>query len=413
MTHGVRSDTVNGRHGWTVVVASFALMAVGGGSMFIVVVSLKPIAAEFDWPRAIPALGYSLIMLGTGVGGILMGYWSDRAGVARPALVGALSIAFGAWLAGRSGGYWQLLIAHGLFIGFLGNSTLFGPLVANATRWFDHRRGVAVAIVASGQTVAGAIWPPILRALVDHLGWRATFTVFAAVSISTMLPLLLLVKRPPPKFDPPQGPQQPSRTDRARVLDLPPLVVLALLCTAIVGCCVAMAMPIVHLLAHATDLGYLPARGAELLSVMLGVAVLSRLFWGFVADRIGGLRTLVLTSGGQALMLLCFVWVDHLAALYLIAALFGLAYGGIVPCYPLILREHFPISGTAWRLGTVLLFGTIGMALGGWLGARIFDLSGSYQAAFLLGAAFNLGNIAIVCALKLRETRLRPAAVTG
>ena len=388
-------------------------MAVGGGSMYIVVVSLKPIAAEFDWPRAIPALGYSLVMLGTGLGGIFMGRWSDRVGVARPALLGALSIAFGAWLAGRSEGYWQLLLAHGLFIGLLGNSTLFGPLVANATRWFDHRRGLAVAIVASGQTVAGAFWPPILRALVDHFGWRGTFTFFAAVSICVLLPLITLVKRPAPAFDPPRASHGAPLGEAPRVLDFPSTGVLSLLCAAIVGCCVAMAMPIVHLLAHATDLGYAAARGAELLSVMLGVAVLSRLFWGLVADRIGGLRTLLLTSGGQALMLLCFVWVDDLAALYLVAALFGLAYGGIVPCYPLVLREHFPVTGVAWRLGTVLLFGTIGMALGGWLGARLFDFSGNYRAAFLVGVAFNLANLAIVGALTLREARLRLSAATG
>jgi MFS family permease len=390
-------------YSWVVAAASLLLMAIAMGATYVVVVALKPIAEEFGWPRAVPSLSYSLVLFGAGVGGLLMGRWSDRVGMGPPALTGSIMIGLGALLASTADGAARLYLAHGLFLGLLGNGAMFGPLVANATRWFDRRRGLAVAFVATGQSLAGAIWPPVLRLLTESVGWRQTFVYYAAFALVTLVPLSLLMW--------PKPPLQLEAATRARdeatgrVVGLPPVLVQAMLCVAIIGCCVAMAMPMVHIIAYATDLGYPTARAAELLSVLLGCAVLSRLIYGIVADRIGGLRTLLIGSAGQAVMLATFAVVDSLVGLYVVAALFGLAFGGIIPSYALIVRELFPASDAGWRIATVFLFGTLGMAIGGWLGGFIFDLVGTYHAAFLVGVGFNLMNLALVGTLVYREAR--------
>jgi MFS family permease len=382
-----------------------AMMAVGSGAMYLVVVALKPIAAEFGWPRAVPSLCYSLALLGAGFGGLFWGSLSDRIGMARPALLGGCMVALGAWLASTADGMLTLYVAHGLFIGFLGNGVFVAPLLANITRWFDRRLGMAVAVVATGQSMAGAVWPPILRYLTDAHGWRQAFSTYAVIALVLLLPLGLMLRARPRM---PAAPSTAARHGSGRVLGWPATMVVAMLCLAIVGCCVAMAMPMVHLIAYATDLGHPSARAAEMLAVLLAGAVISRLAFGAVADRIGGLWTLLIGSCGQVLMLIGFTLVESMLGLYLVAALFGLAYGGIVPCYAIIVRELFPIGQVGWRIGIVFLFGTVGMALGGWLGGQIFDLTGSYHSAFQVGIAFNLGNLAVVGTLLLRQGRALP-----
>ncbi|MDH3691786.1 MAG: MFS transporter [Gammaproteobacteria bacterium] len=387
-------------------------MATAGGAPFIVVVALKPIAAEFDWPRTVPALCFSLAMLGMGAGGIAMGRWSDRVGVALPAMVGVIMVCAGAWLSSVSSTKWGLYIAHGLLIGLFGNAALFAPLLANTARWFDRRRGIAIAVVASGQTVSGMIWPPVLRHFVDAYGWREAFELFALIVLCIGLPAALLLRRRVRIAVPDTG-RIETFEQSPGVFGLDSRIVLAMLCVAIIGCCVAMSMPMVHLVAYATDLGFSTIRAAELLSVLLGCAVVSRIFWGLLADRVGGLRALLFGSVCQATFLSAFCFVETLPAFYIVAALFGLGFGGIVPSYPLIIREHFSISGIGWRTGTVLLFGTIGMALGGWIGAFVFDVTGSYQSAFLIGVAFNTGNVVIIGSLILRQTRYRLSPSTA
>jgi MFS family permease len=301
-----------------------------------------------------------------------------------------------------------LFVAYGLFMGFLGNGAFVAPLLANATRWFDRRRGVAIGIVASGQTLAGALWPTLLRYFNDTLGWRQALVIYAAIALVGLLPLTLVLRRPPPRV---LGSMAHDATWDRQALGWPAQRVQIMLCLAIIGCCVAMAMPMVHLIAYATDLGISGARAAEMLSVLLACAFVSRLGYGMIADRLGGLRTLLIGSAGQATMLVVFSLVDSVAGLFVAAALFGLVHGGIVPSYALIVRELFPASQAGRRIGMVILFGTIGMALGGWLGGQIFDLFGSYQSAFMVGVAFNLGNLALVGTMLRRQGRYALRAV--
>jgi len=392
-------------YGWVVAIVSLAIMAIGFGVPYVVVVALKPIAAEFGWPRSWPALGNSCVYVGAGIGGIFMGWLTDRIGVMWPAVLGSFMVGIGAMLVSSSHGIGQFLFAHALFIGLLGNSTTFTPLMANVMRWFDRRRGVAVALVASGQSVAGAIWPPIFSHAIDQVGWRTTLFWFGALCIVTMVPLALLLHRRPPQQHAGALAAEPQRG--AQVLGMPANLVLGMLCFAIVGCCVAMAMPMVHTVAFCSDLGFLPERGAEMLSLLLACAFLSRIFWGRLSDRIGGLRTILIGASCQALMLSLYLVIDNLYGLYALSAGFGLAFGGIVPAYALAVRELFPGAEAGWRVGSVYLFGTSGMALGAWLGGYIFDLSANYQMAFLVGVAFNMMNLVLIGLLVLRQSRYR------
>ncbi len=408
-----QSQSVETRYGWVVLGASVALMSIGFGGLYVIIIALKPIAAEFDWPRTIPSLANALSWAGAGFGGIAFGLWADRRGIFYPILVASFGIGAGLVASGLATGMTSLFLAQGLLLGLCGNGATFSPLMANATRWFDRRRGVAVAIVASGQSLAGGVWPPIFQWGIENYGWRETMIAYGVFVTSAMVPLSLLLRRPAPKPSV-VSPEAPNhRSADGRVLGLPANLVQGLLGLAILGCCIAMAMPMVHIVAYCTDLGFSAARGAEMLSVLLACGFASRLAYGMLADRIGGLKTLLIGVSGQALMLSTYAWVESQFGLYVVSALFGLAFGGIVPSYAIVVRELFAVREAGWRIGTVYLFGTSGMAVGGLLGGVIFDAVGHYQAAFLVGVAANLATLALVSALVWREGDADPRAVPG
>ena len=400
-------------YGWVVVLFSFSVIAFCGSAFFITIVSLKSISLEFGWPRAYASLGYSMLMLGTGLGGILMGWWSDRVGVAIPVAVGILMSAAGCVIASSSHSLFPFLIAHFVFFGLLGNSAFFVPLLTNVTHWFDVRRGLAVGIVATGQSLAGTLWIPVFTHVSERIGWRTSF-LYYAVFLVCMLPVTLALRRTPPSK--PAAKKAPAGTAGSLLVTLvSPNLLVTLLSAAIVCCCVSMAMPIVHLVSHVTDLGYSRARGAEIIAIALSCSIFSRIAWGWVSDQIGGLPTLLLASLLQTVMVYLFSLTDHIPSMYVVGIFFGLAYGGIVPAYTIIMRHLLPLKAITLRVGIVLFFGGVGMALGGWLGGRIFDMAGHYSLAFLTGAAFNVCNILIVGFLTTKywhQRRMKAGAST-
>ncbi len=383
---------------------TLAIMTIGASGMYVVPVMLPAVLADFGIARADASTPYSMLMIGFGVGGLLMGRLADRFGVMVPLLIGAVGLGVGMTVAGRAHDIWTFNIAHGLAIGLLGSSATFSPLLADTSLWFVKRRGIAVAVCASGNYLGGAIWPPIVQRLVEAHGWRATYlglALFCAVGMA----LLALLMRPRPPVVAVATAGSASALVSALPFGLKPGVAQALLCVAGLACCVAMSMPQVHIVAYCGDLGYGVARGAEMLSVMLAAGVVSRLVSGVICDRIGGLRTLLLGSVLQGVALLLFLPFDGLASLYFISALFGLFQGGIVPSYAIIVREYFSPSEAGSRVGSVLMFTMFGMALGGWMSGKVFDLTGSYHAAFLNGILWNLLNLSIVLVLLHRTRR--------
>jgi MFS family permease len=389
------------------LLASLALSTIGGIGLWSVVVALPVIEAEFGASRGGASLPYTATMLGFAFGGVLMGRLADRFGIMAPVMLGAAMLGIGYVAAAQATSLWQFTLAQALLIGLLGSSATFGPLVADVSLWFTRRRGIAVAVVASGNYLAGTIWPPLLQAAIDAWGWRQAHMGIGLLCVSTMLPLAFVLRRRPPLADAGPG----ARVFPGGLHSLRPGALQALLVLAGLACCIAMSMPQVHIVAYCADLGYGPARGAEMLSLMLGFGVVSRLASGLIADRIGGVGTLLLGSTLQCLALLFYLPFDGLASLYLVSALFGLSQGGIVPSYALIVRDHFPAREAGARVSLVLTATVLGMAAGGWMSGAIYDLTGSYQAAFLNGIAWNLVNLSIALWLLLarRGPRRQPA----
>jgi MFS family permease len=371
--------------------------------MWSVIVALPAVQAEFGVARSTASLPYTMTMICFGLGGIVMGRLSDRLGIIAPVVGGAISLGLGYAVASQATSLWQFILAQGLLVGVASSAT-FGPLLADTSLWFTRRRGMAVAIIASGSYVAGTVWPPVVQHFIQSAGWRRTYLGIAVFCVATMLPLALALRRRPPAPGTTSGlPRTVSRPSRP--LGMSPAALQTVLVIAGLSCCVAMSMPQVHIVAYAGDLGHGVARGAQMLSLMLGFGVVSRLASGWICDRIGGRWTLLLGSGLQALALALFLPFDGLASLYIVSALFGLFQGGIVPAYAVIVREFFPPEEAGVRVGTVIMATVFGMALGGWMSGVIFDLTGSYQTAFLNGLLWNLLNLAIAAALLRRPGR--------
>ncbi|AWB32414.1 MFS transporter [Orrella marina] len=389
-------DLIDSRYAFWRLMVALGAMIMGGSCMFVVAVVLPSVQAEFGVSRSDASLPYTLLMIGFGVGGIYMGKLVDRWGVRSSLLVGSVGMLTGFVWAGLSESLLTFALAHGIFLGFLGSSATFAPLVADTSMWWNRYRGMAVAVVASGNYLAGAVWPKLAQWGVTSIGWRETYIWMGIISGVSMAVLALFLKRRPPvaQIDM-SGTASRETLARKRPFGLSTGRAQALLIVAGVACCVAMSMPQVHIVAYCVDLGYGPARGAEMLSLMLACGVISRLASGYICDRIGGVRTLILGSALQGIALIMFLPFDGLVSLYVISAVFGLFQGGIVPSYAIIVREHFPVQETGRRVGAVMMATMLGMALGGWMSGKIFDLTGSYEAAMVNGLAWNAVNLMI------------------
>ncbi len=376
------------------LLTTLLLMLLGNSGMYVVSVVLPEVQTEFGVSRADASIPYTLSMLGFGIGGMWMGRWADRFGIARVAALGALGVASGFVLAGLSGGIVGFALAQGL-LGLLGIASTFAPLLADTAQWWNKRRGIAVAVCASGNYLAGTLWPPIAQWGVTQVGWRTTYLCIGLFCGIGMGLLALRMRTPPPAAAAATVNRQ-GVVASERPFGMSVIQAQWLLSVAGVACCVAMAMPQVHIVAYCSDLGFGAARGAEMLSLMLACGIVSRLVSGVICDRIGGIRTLLLGSALQGIALMMFLPFDGLVPLYLVSAMFGLFQGGIVPSYAIIVREHFPAKEAGARTGTIIMATLVGMALGGWLSGKIFDVTGSYHAAFINGIAWNALNFGIV-----------------
>ena len=409
-THAAAQDAaeadIDGRYAWLRLAASVLLGTIGSVGMWTVVVVLPAVQAEFGVDRASASLPYTTTMVGFALGNVLLGRFVDRMGIFVPMLMATASLLIGFVGAASVSSIWLFAIFQTV-VGF-GASATFGPLIADLSHWFRKRRGVAVAAAASGNYFAGAIWPLLMQLTLPTEGWRFTYVAIAIVCTVTMVPLAMALRRPAPHDLAVAGNGQ-GHAHRLSI-DLSPRTLQILLAIAGIGCCVAMSMPQVHIVAYCVDLGFGVARGSEMLSLMLVGGVVSRLASGFIADYIGGVKTLLIGSVAQGLALLAYIPFDGLASLYVVSLVFGLSQGGIVPSYAIIVREYLPAREAGQRVGLVIMATIAGMALGGWLSGFIYDLTGSYAAAFWNGIAWNVLNVVIMVGVLMR-TRSPRAAV--
>jgi len=397
--------SIETRTSWVVAFVALLTMLMASGGAWITAVALTEIAAEVGGVRSIPALGSSLAWLGSGFGGILMGTLAERFGTRWTVLFGALMIALGLSIS-TLGPHWPLWIGHGVFIGLFGLGGINAPLYIYVSRWFDRRRGSALALISSGTYLAGALWPPVFERAIAAFGWRETMLFYAAGVVVVIVPLALRYFGPAPEVIVPT-PAHHKGTAAGHVLGWPPNLVFAAICLASVLCCIPMAMPQGHLVAFCSDLGFSRSLGALMLSVLLGTAFLSRQIWGAISDRIGGLSTILIGSAWQATSMVGLLLTQSEAGLFAVSAAFGMGFSGIIPAYVLTLRELFPASEASWRIPTLLLFSGGGMAAGGWLAGLLYDHFGYYAPAFAVGIGTNILNVVIIAALVLR-VRMRP-----
>lgn len=396
-------DILDSRTAWMRLAISLTIATIGNVGMWAIVVIMPAVQAEFGIARADAALPYTMTMIGFAVGNLLIGRIVDRFGITFALISAALLIAASTGLAALSPSVLVLSLLQ-LVIGF-GTSASFGPLIADISLWFLKRRGIAVAITASGNYLSGAIWPVILAGVLAEQGWRAVYLVLAVVTVAMMIPLALLLRRRVPLAARDHADQVSGL--RAQAAGFSPRTLMLMLGLAGIGCCVAMSMPQVHIVSLCVDMGYGPAVGGQMLSLMLLGGVASRLVSGLVADRLGGVMTLLIGSGLQCLALFLYLPAGGLVSLYVVSMIFGLAQGGIVPSYALVVREYMPSHEAGRRVGFVLMMTILGMALGGWMSGWIYDMTGSYQMAFINGIVWNGVNIAIMVLILMR-TRPRP-----
>lgn len=385
---------VDSGEAWATAIAALLILSVAFGSPHITSTGLKVIAEELGGQRSTPSAANALAWLGTGVGGIAMGLVAEKVGVRTTAAFGALMVALGLLISSQ-GNEWHLWIGHGIFIGLLGNAGINAPLYVYVTRWFDKRRGAAVALIASGQYLAGAIWPQVFERTIAIWGWRQTMFGFALIVAFVVAPLAALILRPPPATPAASGAGSGAPTGAA-LIGMPPGLAFVLLCAASFLCCITMSMPQAHLIAFCGDLGFQAGRGAAMLSLLLTCAFVSRQFWGWVSDKAGGLTTLLLCSGAQAVAVVGFLVTQDEAGLFFVSAAFGLGFSGLIPAYMIAARQLFPASEASWRMPMLLLTGTVGMAAGGWSAGVMHDHYGFYQPAFAMGLGANVANFAIL-----------------
>ncbi len=400
----MQSSETDSRYSWFRLAISLALATLGGIGLWAPVIALPVVQQEFGVDRAGASIPYTLTMIGFGIGGVIMGKVADRFGIIVPMFIGTILLGLGFIAAAEASTYWWFIAAQAGMIGLFGVATTFGPLVADVSLWFQKRRGIAVAIVASGNYLAGAMWSPLLTKAIENYGWRDSFSVIGVAVVILMLPLTYFLRRRA-SLD-----EKPSPTAGASTATGTPRLQ-ALLVLAGLACCVAMSMPQVHIIAYCGDLGYGAAAGAKMLSLMLGFGVISRLLSGYFSDKIGGVGTLIIGSVMQCLALLFYIPFDGLASLYVVSALFGLSQGGIVPSYALIVRDNFPAKEAGFRISLVLTSTVFGMALGGWLSGEIFDKTGSYTWAFAHGIGWNVLNLTIAMWLLFRKRTMLPLSV--
>jgi len=397
---------LDSRTAWITASAALAIMTIAYGAPLVVVVAMKQIAAELQTNRSGPAGASSLSYVGAAFGGIVAGWLAGRMGIRPIVIFGSTMVAMGLLLS-SVGGLFEIYVGHGVLIGLFGTSCMFSPLLTYVSLWFERRRGSAIALIASGQAVAGAIWPPLLQFGVDHVGWRHTALLFGGFVLVAGVALTLIFLHPAPIAPAATAGGAGGTARRDSTLGLPPNLLMGLLMVAVFSCCVPMAIPMNHVIAYCGDLGFASQYGAAMLSVLLGTAFLARQFWGWLSDRIGGFQTLLFSSLVQATALAGFLITRDMAALFVVSAVFGLGLSGLLPAYVIVIRDCYSVQEANWRIPTVMFAGLLGMATGGWGAGILYDQFGGYLPAFSTGMAFNLLNLAVLVFLVSRtHTRL-------
>jgi len=399
---GAGPRSIETRTSWVVASISLMLLALSFGGLWITAVGLKAVAEDMGGVRSIPSLAMSLAWLGSGAGGLLMGRIAERYGIRWSVISGSSMMAVGLFISANATQPWHLYLGHGLFMGLIGNAGLNAPLMVYVSRWFDRRRGSALALISSGGYLAGFVWPTVFERSMAYFGWRGTMMGFAVFQFAMIVPFAIAFLRAPPDAGV-TGTVSAQNGGKRTVFGWNANAVFALLAFASFLCCVTMSMPQQHMVAFCTDLGMSATLGAAMLSLLLGMGFFSRQAWGWVSDRIGGLMTALASSALQGIAISGFLFVQGEWSVFTVSIAFGFGFSALIPAYILTIRELYPLSEAHWRVPALMLLSGAGMATGGWLAGYLYDMHGYYAPAFLTGVAFNIANLALLFMLVVRQ----------
>ncbi|MAQ06500.1 MAG: MFS transporter [SAR116 cluster bacterium] len=380
------------RLAWIRLLLVFVICAIGFIGMWSVVMIMPAVEQEFNTNRSSSTIPYILTMLGFGIGNIIIGKYTDKFGITKPVIF-AFSCLIICYFFSVSSKNLTILSFFQFLLGF-SSAAFFGPMMTDISNFFENKRGLAVSIVASAQHFAGAFWPFLLDFYLKDGDWRSSHILIGIICIIIIPPICYFVFKMRSKNS--LKDEFKNYKNSKLTLSISSRHLQILLMFAGIGCCVGMSTPQVHIIPLCIEKGYGLSIGSNILSIMLFCAVISRVYFGYIADKIGPIQTLLLGSSLQAFTLFLFIPFSDLNSLYIVSILFGLSQGGIVPSYALIIRKFLPVNQAAERTGMVIFTTVIGMALGGWGSGKIFDLTNSYALGFLNSVLWNLTNIAII-----------------
>jgi len=381
-------------YGWVIVAVSTVCLALGFGASGTVSVFMKPFEQEFGWFRADISMAYTMHTIGAALGGLVWGSLSDRIGARKIAFIGAVAMSAGLAALRWQDSLWSLYLLYFL-IGALGFACLFTPLLALSGLWFDARKGLAIGIVTAGGALGQGVVPYLAQLLITEFGWRAAALYLGAGYFILLCPLVFLL-RPAPSVA--QSHNQADRSD-SNLWNVPHAITIPWLCLAGLFCCVCMAVPLVHLVPLGIGLGCSPQAAAGLLLSLMVSGVFGRLFFGWLADRIGGLPAYFLASLAQTSVVFWFTQTNDIATLFRLSVLFGFGFAGVMTCLLICAREAAPLRMSGTAMAIVSTVGWVGMGLGSYQAGFFYDITANYLLSYANAAIAGILNVLIVAAL--------------
>ena len=377
-------------YGWVMVLVVFVLSGLAFGSMASISVFLKPVSLEFGWSRGQTSFAYTIASLASAVFGVLWGQVADKYGTRWFGFVGAICMSLVLFALSSLNSIAQFYALYFLF-GAMGSALLFSPLYANVGFWFRENPGLALGLAASGGAIGQAFIPHLSGILIESSGWKLAYVNLAIIYILISLPIAFLIKESPWRISARNQEEQEERN-----FPLSETQVVAWISIAVIFCCVCMSIPIMHLVPMLTDKGFSLEFATSVLMILMICGAFGRILGGMLGDYIGALPAYIIMSLGQTIFV---VWFPHLISpsiVYVMAALFGFTYSGVMSSILVCTRVMVSAKFGARAMSLTSFFGWIGMGLGGFLGGYFFDIYGDYYWAFTFAGLSGIINLFIL-----------------
>ncbi|MDP6833323.1 MAG: MFS transporter [Alphaproteobacteria bacterium] len=400
------------RYGWVMVFVGFSLMTMSFGALSSIGVFLKPIAADYGWSRGSIAFGYSAAAFSGALFGIFWGFLADRNPTRIFMFMAAFAIAVALLLLSQTSARWQFYLCYFVF-GAFGHGALMSTIWANVGQWFSRNKGLALGIGMAGSAFGQGVVPLIARLLISAYDWQTAYLILGLVYLVLGLAIAALTRDPPAKRAHLAELRASGRKEGGNWSLGEARFVVAWFSIAVIFCCTCMSVANVHMVPMLTDRGIMPEVAATVLAALMLAGAFGRMLAGKICDLIGSIRTYALMSLGQTVLVGWFPHVDSLFGIYLLAALFGIFFSGVMAAMVISVNMEVPgeVAARSWSI--VSFFAWIGMGTGSYMGGLIFDISGGYVLAYAFAAAMGAINLAVLACFRISRGRRRGALATS